>query len=91
MNGKAAGPCCLQARRQLLITQFGGVRVARRRWLTEVSDLQLDATNSFFSLAIVARPPGRYYAPSRVKRGKTEHLHSTDDYEARNKSNNFIS
>ena len=26
----------------------------------------------------------------RVKRGKTEHLHSTDDYEARNKSNNFI-
>ena len=26
----------------------------------------------------------------RVKRGKTEHLHSTNDYEARNKSNNFI-
>ena len=27
----------------------------------------------------------------RVKRGKTEHLHSTADYKERNKSNTFIS
>ena len=33
----------------------------------------------------------RYFKRYRVKWGKMEHLHSTDDYEARNKLNNFIS